>query len=90
MALSYCEKFQRKLIKNLSHYLCLQSVCLKNALKKAKHTSSCYPLSTNCSFDQQKTNLIVTEEKTVWKLLWLYVQSNTFLLADVFEIFRMD
>ena len=35
--------------------------------KKNKHTPSGYSLFTNCSFDATKTNLIVTEGKTVWK-----------------------
>ena len=35
--------------------------------KKIKHMPSSYSLFTNCSLTQQKTNLVVTEIKTVWK-----------------------
>ena len=36
--------------------------------KKTKHTSSGYSILTSCSFDQTKTNLIVTKVKIAWKV----------------------
>ena len=35
--------------------------------KKTKHMPSGYSWFTNCSLTQQKTNLVVTDIKTVWK-----------------------
>ena len=34
--------------------------------KKAEHMSSGYSWVTRCSFDNQKTNGVITEQKTVW------------------------
>ena len=58
-----------------AHFECLlekMHSCQKNPEKsyteeKTKHVPSGYSLFTNCSFDETKTNLIVTEAKPVWK-----------------------
>ena len=40
----------------------------KKTNTKTKHTPSGYSLFTNCSFDPQKANLLVTKMKIVWKI----------------------